>query len=170
MPRPKVRPEARRRAVVACVPCQMSKKKCDSRTPCANCCRRNYEAHCVYDPKAWPRPSRRSGSLSTIQARRPAEIAQRRSSFVAPSGDFAIDSSSCTDDRSVVAAQAPRTPESSLAPCSNATPNDSVSPGMSNLPGGSGPDERSMTNAGSGKGIFPCVNLYEAELQILTSE
>jgi hypothetical protein len=151
MPRPKVRPEARRRAVVACVPCQMSKKKCDSRTPCANCCRRSYEANCVYDPKACPRPSRRSGSLSTIQARRPAEIAERRSSFVTQSGDFGIESSSCADNRSINGLQIPRTPESTLAPCSNATPNDSVSPGMSNIHGDlSG--SRPMGNSGAGKG------------------
>jgi hypothetical protein len=48
MPRPKIRPEDRQRAVKACIPCKTSKKRCDSKLPCASCVRRNCELACLY--------------------------------------------------------------------------------------------------------------------------
>lgn len=48
MPRPKVRPEDRKRSCKACVSCKASKIRCDSRLPCATCVRRGQSAACVY--------------------------------------------------------------------------------------------------------------------------
>ena len=49
MPRPRVRIEDRQRAVKACIPCKSSKKRCDSKSPCSSCVRRNDEPGCVYE-------------------------------------------------------------------------------------------------------------------------
>lgn len=48
MPRPKVRPEDRQRSSKACLPCQASKIRCDSQTPCISCVRRDRSAACTY--------------------------------------------------------------------------------------------------------------------------
>ncbi|KAJ9617811.1 uncharacterized protein PV06_06239 [Exophiala oligosperma] len=48
MPRPKVRPEDRQRAVKACIPCKASKKRCDAQQPCSNCVRKKAEETCEY--------------------------------------------------------------------------------------------------------------------------
>lgn len=48
MPRPKIRPEDRKRSCKACVSCKASKIRCDSRLPCATCVRRGQSAACVY--------------------------------------------------------------------------------------------------------------------------
>lgn len=48
MPRPKVRPENRQRSSKACLPCQASKIRCDSQTPCTSCVRRDRSATCTY--------------------------------------------------------------------------------------------------------------------------
>lgn len=48
MPRPKVRPEDRRRSSRACVPCKLSKKRCDAQLPCVSCLRRDRALYCVY--------------------------------------------------------------------------------------------------------------------------
>jgi hypothetical protein len=48
MPRPKVRPEDRKRSCKACVSCKASKIRCDSRLPCAACQKRGQSATCIY--------------------------------------------------------------------------------------------------------------------------
>src|SRR5262245_60752371 len=48
MPRPRVRPEARRRALQACISCQRSKIRCNSGVPCSTCVRRNRTSSCRY--------------------------------------------------------------------------------------------------------------------------
>jgi type IV secretory pathway VirB10-like protein len=48
MPRPKVRPEDRQRAVKACLPCKASKKRCDAQQPCSNCVRKKSASTCEY--------------------------------------------------------------------------------------------------------------------------
>ncbi|KIW17522.1 hypothetical protein PV08_04716 [Exophiala spinifera] len=48
MPRPKVRPEDRQRAVKACIPCKSSKKRCDAQQPCSNCVRKRAAETCEY--------------------------------------------------------------------------------------------------------------------------
>jgi hypothetical protein len=48
MPRPKVRPEDRQRSSKACLPCQASKIRCDSQTPCISCVRRDRSSACTY--------------------------------------------------------------------------------------------------------------------------
>ncbi|EED22426.1 C6 transcription factor, putative [Talaromyces stipitatus ATCC 10500] len=48
MPRPKVRPEDRQRSSKACLPCQVSKIRCDSQTPCTSCLRRDRTSACIY--------------------------------------------------------------------------------------------------------------------------
>jgi hypothetical protein len=60
MPRPKVRPENRQRAVRACLPCKSSKKRCNSLMPCSSCIRRDCVSQCVYDGAGDLRASRRS--------------------------------------------------------------------------------------------------------------
>ncbi|EWY89672.1 hypothetical protein FOYG_10476 [Fusarium oxysporum NRRL 32931] len=134
MPRPKVRAEDRRRAVIACVPCQNSKKRCDSQTPCANCRRRDYVPYCIYDPEA-ARPRRMS---SKAQRR-----AMSRSSDIISSGNdecSSLDHIVCSDV--VISAnesdtheqvQAPQTPESTAGQQSNETPDTTFSSCMSNV-------------------------------------
>lgn len=48
MPRPKVRPEDRQRSSKACLPCQASKIRCDSQSPCMSCARRDRADACTY--------------------------------------------------------------------------------------------------------------------------
>ncbi|KAG5803380.1 hypothetical protein H9Q74_011871 [Fusarium xylarioides] len=133
MPRPKVRAEDRRRAVIACVPCQNSKKRCDSQTPCANCRRRDYVPYCVYDPEA-ARPRRKA------QRR-----AMSRSSDITASGNddcSSLDYIVCSDVALSVnggdtpeRVQAPQTPESTAGQQVNETPGTTFSSCMSNTGG-----------------------------------
>ncbi|KAF5530646.1 transcriptional regulatory [Fusarium mexicanum] len=133
MPRPKVRAEDRRRAVIACVPCQNSKKRCDTQTPCANCRRRGYVSHCIYDPEA-ARPRRKA------QRR-----AMSRSSDITASGNddcSSLDYIVCSDvalsvDESDTPepVQAPQTPESTAGQQSNETPDTAFTSCMSNAGG-----------------------------------
>ncbi|KAH8700326.1 hypothetical protein BGW36DRAFT_415426 [Talaromyces proteolyticus] len=48
MPRPRVRPENRKRCATACVQCRISKKRCDSRHPCQKCVAKGEAEHCVF--------------------------------------------------------------------------------------------------------------------------
>ncbi|KAL4879453.1 hypothetical protein BJY04DRAFT_229014 [Aspergillus karnatakaensis] len=48
MPRPKVRPEDRRRSYRACLPCKTLKIRCDALQPCGSCLRRGQASHCTY--------------------------------------------------------------------------------------------------------------------------
>jgi hypothetical protein len=48
MPRPRIRPEDRQRAVIACIPCKTSKKRCDSMVPCGHCVKRDCTFACIY--------------------------------------------------------------------------------------------------------------------------
>ncbi|PNP61389.1 hypothetical protein FNYG_13872 [Fusarium nygamai] len=133
MPRPKVRAEDRRRAVIACVPCQNSKKRCDSQTPCANCRRRDYVPYCIYDPEA-ARPRRKA------QRR-----AMSRSSDITASGNDdcpSLDYIVCSDAALSVnerdtpeRVQAPQTPESTAEQQVNETPDTAFSSCMSNAGG-----------------------------------
>ncbi|KAF5580102.1 transcriptional regulatory [Fusarium pseudocircinatum] len=131
MPRPKVRAEDRRRAVIACVPCQNSKKRCDGQTPCANCRRRDYVPYCIYDPEA-ARPRRKA------QRR-----AMSRSSDITASGNddcSSLDYIVCSDAALSVnerdtpeRVQAPQTPESTGGQQVNETPDTAFSSCMSNV-------------------------------------
>lgn len=130
MPRPKVREEDRRRAVKACVPCQNSKKRCDSQTPCANCRRRDYIPYCIYDPEA-ARPRRLS--------RKSQQRAMDQRSDTTPSSDdqySSLDYIVCSDPVSSAnenpQVQAPQTPESTQGPQSNDTPDTTFSSCLSN--------------------------------------
>ncbi|KAF5568938.1 transcriptional regulatory [Fusarium phyllophilum] len=133
MPRPKVRAEDRRRAVIACVPCQNSKKRCDSQTPCANCRRRDYVPYCVYDPEA-ARPRRKA-----------QHRAMSRSSDITASGNddcSSLDYIVCSDVALSVnggdtpeRVQAPQTPESTAGQQVNETPDTTFSSCMSNAGG-----------------------------------
>ena len=153
MPRPKVRPEDRQRAVKACVPCKNSKKRCDSRTPCSNCCRRDCETLCTYDDEGYvrarPPHSRRTTTASS-------SIDGRRRSMAAPS--VSIDGSSI-DMYSIMyhepmhsgSGRAPQTPESTLAPCSDATTDPSMSPRLP-VAHGEIPSSKTMLNSKGEKG------------------
>ncbi|KAF5585052.1 transcriptional regulatory [Fusarium pseudoanthophilum] len=150
MPRPKVRAEDRRRAVIACVPCQNSKKRCDGQTPCANCRRRDYVPYCIYDPEA-ARPRRKA------QRR-----AMSRSSDITASGNddcSSLDYIVCSDVALSVnerdtpeRAQAPQTPESTAGQQTNETPDTAFSSCMSNVEGqdkGSDGENLSMGDSAS---------------------
>lgn len=128
MPRPKVRPEDRQRAVKACLPCKSSKKKCDSRMPCSNCRQRERETSCVYDPDTHHQPSSLDGRHRPVRSsdsRRKAPV--RPASLHGEAEDLLYDDP--TTFRS--ARHAPRTPESTLAPFSDATSEVPTSPRMS---------------------------------------
>ena len=58
MPRPRVKPQDRKRSVRACRACKASKKRCDSNFPCGNCVRRGIADTCEYSsPKRRTRPT-----------------------------------------------------------------------------------------------------------------
>lgn len=63
MPRPKILPENRVRAYRACDPCKVSKVRCDSGLPCANCTKRNRMSHCAYYAASKSRQPRRRPSI-----------------------------------------------------------------------------------------------------------
>ncbi|KAH7367040.1 hypothetical protein B0T11DRAFT_49889 [Plectosphaerella cucumerina] len=107
MPRPKVRPEDRQRAVRACVPCKNSKKRCDARLPCSNCCRRECEAACIFDSEPYPRHR----SSETRRSNRAVGDHERRE-------HHGWDPNTTYED----ASHAPHTPDSTLAACSDVTP------------------------------------------------
>lgn len=133
MPRPKVRAQDRRRAVIACVPCQNSKKRCDSQTPCANCRRRDYVPYCIYDPEA-ARPRRISSKAQRRATSRQDDITSN-SNDDAASLDLIVCStiaSSVNESDTHEPVQAPRTPESTAGEQSNETPGTISSPCMSN--------------------------------------
>jgi hypothetical protein len=48
MPRPKVKPQDRRRASKACDACKASKKRCDARLPCLLCVKKGVGSSCSY--------------------------------------------------------------------------------------------------------------------------
>lgn len=48
MPRPRVRPENRKRCARACFQCRVSKKRCDARHPCQECVSKDRAALCVF--------------------------------------------------------------------------------------------------------------------------
>lgn len=133
MPRPKVRAQDRRRAVIACVPCQNSKKRCDSQTPCANCRRRDYVPYCIYDPEA-ARPRRISSKAQRRATSRQDDITSN-SNDDAASLDLIVCStiaSSVNESDTHERVQAPQTPESTAGEQSNETPGTISSPCMSN--------------------------------------
>ncbi|RBA17561.1 hypothetical protein FPRO05_11276 [Fusarium proliferatum] len=133
MPRPKVRAQDRRRAVIACVPCQNSKKRCDSQTPCANCRRRDCVPYCIYDPEA-ARPRRISSKAQRRATARQDDITSN-SNDDAASLDLIVCStiaSSVNESDTHEHIQAPRTPESTAGDQSNETPGTISSPCMSN--------------------------------------
>lgn len=72
MPRRRIRPEDRQRAIKACIPCKTSKKRCDSRLPCATCVKRDCEFSCVY-LQARPSSAR---TLSSIQPQVPIVVSE----------------------------------------------------------------------------------------------
>ncbi|POR38885.1 hypothetical protein TPAR_00891 [Tolypocladium paradoxum] len=130
MPRPKVRPEDRQRAVMACTPCKNSKKRCDSRTPCSNCCRRDCEAACIYDANGFSPPrsaeSRRQSNVrSHLDGRR-----RTPPQSMSLDEDMETESTMYHDPMSTGARHAPQTPESTLGPCSDAIPEPPATPRM----------------------------------------
>ena len=70
MPRPKVRPEDRQRAVKACLPCKASKKRCDAQQPCANCVRKKSASTCEYaESPVRPRGVHAHAAATSAQSR-----------------------------------------------------------------------------------------------------
>lgn len=70
MPRPKVHPENRLRAVEACIPCKASKKKCSGSFPCAFCIQRGRADACHGRANAnasWHRITKSSPSSSEFR-------------------------------------------------------------------------------------------------------
>ncbi|CRL25913.1 Fungal transcriptional regulatory protein, N-terminal [Penicillium camemberti] len=59
MPRPKIRPENRVRAYRACDACKTSKTRCDAKSPCANCIKKNRSNRCTYHAASTGRAGRR---------------------------------------------------------------------------------------------------------------
>lgn len=67
MPRPKVRPEDRQRSSKACLPCQASKIRCDSHTPCTSCLRRGRSSACKYAESRRPRLPREDHHARSVR-------------------------------------------------------------------------------------------------------
>jgi len=122
MPRPKVRPEDRQRSSKACLPCQASKIRCDSQTPCISCVRRDRSAACTYvetHRQQLPRVRRtgevRWASLSSPTNRPPASVRARtlnESTNRSPEGDGEIELTSSIFEAPSV--QSPECTESRL--------------------------------------------------------
>ncbi|RGP72188.1 transcriptional regulatory [Fusarium sporotrichioides] len=126
MPRPKVRAEDRRRAIKACVPCQNSKKRCDSQTPCANCRRRDCIPYCIYDPEA-SRPRRKAHRRAADRMR---DTTSSNGSDGYCNSDHILSSdvpSSIVGDIIHAHDHEPQTPESTQGPQSHATPDTTFS-------------------------------------------
>lgn len=68
MPRPKVKPENRKRSVAACNPCRASKLKCDATYPCSSCIRRRRRDACTYPGGRLPSPALVNASSSSPAA------------------------------------------------------------------------------------------------------
>ncbi|KAK6706499.1 hypothetical protein SNK05_010377 [Fusarium graminearum] len=135
MPRPKVRAEDRRRAVKACVPCQNSKKRCDSQSPCANCRRRDCIPYCIYDPEA-ARPRRQSSKAQRRAAERTRDTASSNASDEYYNLEYIVCRdlpSSVNSDSTSTQVEAPQTPESTQEPQSHPTPDTTFSSSMSNV-------------------------------------
>ncbi|KAL1955725.1 hypothetical protein VTO42DRAFT_8123 [Malbranchea cinnamomea] len=81
MPRPKVRPEDRRRSIKACIPCKISKKRCDAQLPCVSCIKRGRAPVCVYNDD--------STSSRIVLQRTPRRICPRNDDFNAQRTQFA---------------------------------------------------------------------------------
>jgi hypothetical protein len=67
MPRPKVKPENRKRSICACIPCKTSKIRCDAADPCGPCSKRERAGSCVYpanNRSTGPRKRRRLSTAS----------------------------------------------------------------------------------------------------------
>ncbi|KAF2638507.1 hypothetical protein P280DRAFT_455537 [Massarina eburnea CBS 473.64] len=71
MPRPKVKPQDRRRAVKACLSCKVSKVRCNAQSPCNVCVRRGRENSCVYSTET------RSSSIATPTVRDTPSVANQ---------------------------------------------------------------------------------------------
>lgn len=48
MPRPRVKPQERKRIARACTPCKISKKRCNGAAPCVLCLKRRAIRLCIY--------------------------------------------------------------------------------------------------------------------------
>lgn len=66
MPRPKIRPENRIRALRACDACKTSKTRCDAKMPCASCTRKNRADRCTYHATSRGKPARQKASLPVL--------------------------------------------------------------------------------------------------------
>ncbi|KAK9792786.1 putative Zn(2)-C6 fungal-type domain-containing protein [Seiridium cardinale] len=87
MPRPKVRPEDRRRSVRACDTCKHLKKRCDSLQPCTPCTKKGISESCGYSEKSRRRLDR---PFSPPQSSTRKHEARSDSSFsLAPSSSAA---------------------------------------------------------------------------------
>jgi hypothetical protein len=65
MPRPKVKPENRKRSICACIPCKTSKIRCDAADPCGPCSKRERAGSCVYPANNRSTGARKRRRLST---------------------------------------------------------------------------------------------------------
>lgn len=72
MPRKKVAPDDRVRAVRACRPCRQRKKKCNGINPCSNCLKRGIASECdLEETSSAPLPSNRKPSASSRSIHEP---------------------------------------------------------------------------------------------------
>ncbi|GKU08520.1 transcription factor [Fusarium langsethiae] len=156
MPRPKVRAEDRRRAVKACVPCQNSKKRCDSQTPCANCRRRDCIPYCIYDPEA-SRPRRKAHRRAADRMR---DTTSSNGSDGYCNSDYILSSdvpSSIVGDIIHAHDHEPQTPESTQGPQSHATPDTAFSSRMPNT----GSQEQSSEGVKVSMGDSPSLSFLD---------
>ncbi|KAH8699264.1 hypothetical protein BGW36DRAFT_294939 [Talaromyces proteolyticus] len=102
MPRPKVRPEDRQRSSKACLPCQASKIRCDSQSPCMSCMRRDRASTCSYNET-----SRRRSHGHVRDRPRPVRFVSRKTtrsttssgpSSAPPRQSTPINTVDCNDD------------------------------------------------------------------------
>jgi Fungal Zn(2)-Cys(6) binuclear cluster domain len=94
MPRPKVKPQDRRRSRKACDTCKSSKKRCDANLPCVLCVRKGVASSCSYSVTGrrnrvvqtqnvavhQPSSEESSGLSTPVGLRRPLQNQEHRSS------------------------------------------------------------------------------------------
>jgi type IV secretory pathway VirB10-like protein len=87
MPRPKVRPEDRQRAVKACLPCKASKKRCDAQQPCSNCVRKKSASTCEYAESPVRPRGVHAHATATTSAQPPPSLEQEHEHAIGVSDD-----------------------------------------------------------------------------------
>ncbi|KAB8239694.1 uncharacterized protein BDW43DRAFT_258899 [Aspergillus alliaceus] len=74
MPRPRVKPQDRKRSVRACLACKTSKKRCDGTQPCRTCLKKGIADSCTFSPQRRGVQSVQTSGPASLQPLPPVEV------------------------------------------------------------------------------------------------